>query len=311
MTIKNTKADDNSTFFSNLGNHFIVLILKGVALLPFGILYSLSDFLFFLNKHLIKYRYGVTNENLKAAFPEKMEDELWEIKTKFYRHFIDFSLESVKLHSMDESEMNKRIVFKGLNDCEKLISERKGGIVLAFHHNNWEWCSYAQTQMQHPILMVYNPPRNNKPMENFLLKSRGKWGGKVVRTNWAARHALQYKQNNEPALLWLAADQRALARSLFWTNFLNREAAFFSGPQLLAKKLNHPIFFQYVKKVARGKYEVTISTLINEPAKLSMAEILRIYVQKMEEVIKSEPEYYLWTHKRWKHKRPANIPLVE
>ena len=148
-------------------------------------------------------------------------------------------------------------------------------------------------------------------MEDFLLKSRGKWGGQVVRTNWAARYAFQYKQKEEPAVLWLAADQRALASSLFWTNFLNRDAAFFSGPQLLAKKLNHPVFFQHVKKVGRGKYEVTYSALINEPANMSTDEILRIYVQKMEEVIKSEPEYYLWTHKRWKHKRPANIPIVE
>ena len=311
MTIKNSTTDDNSTFFSNLGNHIIVLILKGVALLPFRIIYSLSDFLFFLNKHLIKYRYRVTKENLKAAFPEKTEDELREIKTKFYRHFFDFSLESVKLYNMRNEAMKERITFKGLHEMGELAQERKGAILLAFHHNNWEWCTYAQSQLNLPVLMVYNPPRHNKPMENFLLKSRGKWGGEVIRTNWAARYALKYKQNKKAAILWLAADQRALARSEFWTRFLNREAAFFSGPMLLAKKLNHPVFFQQVKKVARGKYEVTISTLIIDPSKLSTAEILRIYIQKMEEVIKSEPEYYLWSHKRWKHKRPANIPLVE
>lgn len=308
---KRAKKDDNNIFFSYAGNYLVVLLLKAVALLPLGIIYALSDFLFFLNRHFIQYRYKVSTENLKAAFPEKTEEEICEIRTRFYRHFFDFSLESVKLYNMSEADMGKHIVFNGFDKLEALGGERYGCIVLAFHHNNWEWCSYGQRHLRHPVLMVYNPPRYNKPMEDFLLKSRGKWGGKVVRTNFAARYAINYKQKEIPAVLWLAADQRALARSPFWINFLNREAAFFSGPQQLAKKLNHPVFFQHIRKVARGKYEASYTLLINEPAKLETDEILRIYVQKMEEVIKSEPEYYLWSHKRWKHKRPANIPLIE
>lgn len=308
---KSSTNTDGSTFFSNVRNHFVVAILKGIALLPFSVLYWLSDLLYFINTHLIKYRYSVTNENLKAALPNKSDDELQTIRTKFYRHFFDFALESVKLYSMGHAAMKERISFKGLQEMGELAQERNGAIILAFHHNNWEWCTYAQSKLSSPVLMVYNPPRHNKPMEDFLIKSRGKWGGQVVRANGAARYALKYKQNKQPAILWLAADQRALARSEFWTDFLNREASFFSGPQLLAKRLNHPVFFQHVKKVARGKYEASYTLLINEPAKLSSNEILRIYVQKMEEVIKSEPEYYLWTHKRWKHKRPTNIGLIE
>lgn len=308
--VKSTKKDD-STFLSNLGNHFIVLLLKSFSYLPFSCIYALSNFLYFLNKNIFKYRYKVVTENLKAALPEKTEAEISVIRERFYRHFFDFSFEAVKMYNMSEQQMRDRIVFKGLAESEKIIEERKGGIVLAFHYNNWEWCTFVQTQFKCPILMVYNPPRDNKPMENYLKKSRGKWGGKVIRTGWAARNVFAYKQKGEPVVLWLAADQRALASSPLWINFLNREAAFFTGPELLAKKTNHPIFFQHAKKIARGKYEVEFSLLIEEPAKLEANEILRRYVQKMEEVIKSEPEYYLWSHKRWKHKRPSNIPLIK
>lgn len=310
MTKQKTKRDNQNKILFNFGNQVIILVLKTISLFPLKVVYVLSDFLFVLNKNILKYRYQVSFENLKCAFPEKSKDEILVIRDKFYRHFFDFTLESVKLFNMSEKEMNERIVFKGLEESEKITGERMGAIVLAFHYNNWEWCSFVQTKFKYPILMVYNPPRNNKPMENFLKQARGKWGGKVISTDSAARATFDYKRKGEPVVLWLAADQRALATSPWWINFLNREAAFFAGPGRLAKKTNHPIFFQEVKKVARGKYEVTLSKLIDEPAKLEANEILRRYVLKMEEVIKSDPEYYLWSHKRWKHKRPENIELI-
>lgn len=310
MATKSTKKDD-STFFSNLGNHLVVLLLKAFSHLPFICVYALSDFLYFLNKTILKYRYAVVTENLQAAFPEKTEAEITEIRNKFYQHFFDFSLEAVKMNGMTHKQMSERNTFKGVPQSEKIMEERVGGIVLAFHYNNWEWGPFVNTQFKFPTLMVYNPPRDNKPMEDFLTKLRGKWGGKVIRTSWAARYTFAYKQKGEPAALWLAADQRALASSPLWINFLNREAPFFAGPELLAKKTNHPIFFYHIRKIARGKYEHEFSLLVDEPAKLEPNEILRRYVQKMEEVIKSEPEYYLWSHKRWKHTRPAHIPLID
>lgn len=310
MAAKST-IKDNSTFFSNFGNRLIVLLLKGISFLPFGCIYALSNFFYFLNSNIFRYRYKVCYENLKAAFPEKSHIEIQTIRHKFYRHFFDFTLETVKMYGMSQKQMSERMVFKGLAEMEKLVEEQCGGILLAFHYNNWEWCSFASTQHKPPILMVYNPPRDNIPMEEFLSESRGKWGGKVIRTAWAAREMLTYKQKGQAALLWLAADQRALATSPLWINFLNREAAFFTGPEMLARKTNHPVFFQHTKKIARGKYEVEFSLLASEPAKLAPNEVLRRYVLKMEEIIKTEPEYYLWTHKRWKHKRPSHIALIQ
>jgi len=311
MTQKTNKKDQQSGFVSNIRKRMVVMLLKSISLLPFTLLYALSDFLFFLNKYFLKYRYRVTTENLQFAFPEKSDEERIQIRDKFYRHFFDFSLESVKLYSATEKQMNQRIVFKDLSRDEKLTGERNGAIVLAFHYNNWEWCSFIQTQFKYPILMVYNPPRYNQPMENFLKHSRGKWGGKVIPTAKAARAIFEYKAKGEPAVLWLAADQTAKANSPFWITFLNREAAFFTGPEKMAEKTNLPVFFQHVKKMARGKYEVEISLLAKEPNTLAPNEILSAYVKKMEEVIREQPEYYLWSHRRWKHTRPKDTALIK
>ncbi len=310
MTKKEKNKDNQNSFFQNLPKHFSVLLLKGISLLPFSALYGLSDFIFFLNKYFIRYRFDVVTENLKAAFPDKSMDEITQIRERFYHHFFDVSLEAVKQYGMNKEQMEDRMSFSGVEQMEQKTGERGGAIFLAYHFNNWEWTVYLQDKMKPPLLIVFNPPRYNKPMENFLVQSRGKWGGISVRTGLAGLTALRYQQKNKPAVLALAADQTALASASYWTTFMNREAAFFSGPVRLAKKTNHPIYFLHIDKLARGKYKANYTLLVDEPAKVSDADILRAYVDKMEEHIKEKPEFYLWSHRRWKHTRPEKTPLI-
>jgi KDO2-lipid IV(A) lauroyltransferase len=311
MTKKNSKVFSQTDFFHNIGNQLIVLLLKGVSCLPFWAIYVLSDFLHFLIKNIFKYRYQVITENISAAFPEKSSEEIAKIRGWFYRHFCDLTLESIKLNGISTKQIDQRMSFEGLEEFEKITGEAGGAIVLSFHYNNWEWSSFLQHEFKFPILFVYNPPRNNKPMEDFLTRSRSKWGGEVVPTSRSARTLFDYRSKEEPAVLWLIADQTALATSPFWTTFMNREGAFFAGPERIATKTNLPVFFQHVKKVARGKYTAEFSLLVKDPGKQEPNKVLRSYVQKMEEIIKEEPEYYLWSHRRWKHTRPENIPLIK
>lgn len=295
----------------SFGNELVVLFLKALSFLPFCLLFLLSDLLYLLLINVLKYRFNVTTDNLKHSLPEKSEDEIGTIRDKFYKHFCDLTLESIKLYRMNKKQMSKRLIFKNPEVLNKYTESGRGAIVLAMHYNNWEWCSAGQLQLSHKILMVYNRMRNNTPMDNFLLHSRSKWGGEAVVMSSAARSAIRYAKNNEPVILWLAADQAALDDAQFWTTFLNREAAFFSGPAKMAKRLNQPVFFQHVRKLARGKYELEMELLIEEPARFTHKEILLSYVRKMEEVVRTQPEYYLWTHKRWKHKRPDGIELTQ
>lgn len=277
---------------------------------PFWIIYGISDLLYFLNKYLFKYRFNVSTSNLKHAFPEKSETEIKAIRDKFYRHLTDLILESIKMHGMSAKQMDKHIQFEGLDIVESYEKSGQSLIILAFHHNNWEWCSFSQTKLKHQVLMVYNPLRRNARMEKFILKSREKWGGESVLVNKTARTALNYQKENKLSILWLAADQTPLANSKFWTVFLNRETPFFSGPEKIAHRTNQPVLIQHVRKVKRGKYIANYSVLAENPAELEEKEILLRYIRKMEEIIRKEPEYYLWSHRRWKHNRPEGIELI-
>jgi len=297
-------------FTKRAANHILVGILIGISYLPFWILYRISDMIYVLLRFVFKYRHKVITENLKYAFPEKTDDEIKRIRNKFYRHFCDLLFESIKMYSISEKELNRRIKFIGLDLGNKIYDEKRSLIVLALHHNNWEWCSSVQTQLKHLILMVYNPIRGNFAMEKFLLHSREKWGGECVPVHRTARTVIQYNAKGIYTGLWLAADQTPPANSKFWTLFLNREAPFFSGYEKIATSSNQPVFLQHARKIKRGRYEVKYTLLYDNPKGMDPKDILLGYIRKSEEIIRNEPEYYLWSHRRWKHQRPEGIKLT-
>jgi Kdo2-lipid IVA lauroyltransferase/acyltransferase len=297
-------------FLKKWMNNLLAGILYLISLLPFRILFIISDILCFFIRYLFRYRKKVIMENLNYAFPEKTEVEKKRIAARFYRHFTDLMMEIIKLHSISEKQMNKHLQFEGVEEFDKLYQQGKSFIILAMHYNNWEWCSFVQTKGNNLGLMIYNPIRGNQAMEKFLNQGRGKWGGKCIPVHHSARVVMEFHRKKIPTALWLGADQTPPATSKFWTVFLNREAPFFSGPEKIAIKTNQPVFFQDVRKIGRSKYVARFIPLIEKPADLQPKDILLAYVRKMEEIIRQEPEYYLWSHRRWKHKRPDHIPLT-
>ncbi|MEN8115722.1 MAG: lysophospholipid acyltransferase family protein [Bacteroidota bacterium] len=314
MAEKNRAKKGKSTksgFLHNVGNHLVVTILKIISILPFWMIYGISDFFYFLIKYVVKYRYQVITENLTHAFPGKTTEEIADLRSKFYRHFCDFSLETIKSYGMNEKQMEKRLRYKGVDLGNEYFANGKSIIVLAAHHNNWEWCGFLQPKSKHKLLLVYSPMYNNIPMEKFLVHARGKWGASLVPMRRAARTTFEHVQKGVHTALWLAADQSAPPTSQFWTTFMNREAPFFSGPEKIAIKTNQPIFLQRIRKVSRGIYETEFTVLIEEPAKVEPKDILLTYIRKIEEIIREEPEYYLWSHRRWKHTRPEGIQLTD
>ena len=292
-------------------NTLVTSLLYLISLLPMRLLYVISDIFYLLTRYIFRYRVKVVKENIDYAFPEKTKIEKQKIVWKFYRHFTDLMMESVKLHSACEKEMEKRVKLEGHELISQYYRQGKSFIVLAMHHNNWEWCSYLLTKTNHQGLLIYNPIRGNYAMERFLLHSRERWGGKCVPVHQSARVTLEFHRRKIPTMLWLGADQTPPATSRFWTTFMNREAPFFSGPEKIAVKTNQPVFFQHMSKIKRGHYVARFIPLTENPSETKPKDILLAYIKKMEEVIRQEPEYYLWSHRRWKHKRPAGIPLTE
>jgi KDO2-lipid IV(A) lauroyltransferase len=292
-------------------NNIIVLFLKAFSYLPFWLLYLISDGAFILLFHIFRYRRQVVYENLRRSFPEKTEKEIDQIARRYFHHLCDVSLEAIKLHSISEEELDKRLKVTGVEKMEAYFRQKKSILVLAMHYNNWEWGASVQRLSSHLFIMLYNPVRNNLEMERFILSMRERFGGMTVPVHKSARMAIQFDQTDRPGLLWLGADQTPFQNSKFWTMFLNQETPFFSGPEKIAHKTNQPVFFHHTRKLARGKYEIILTELIAEPKKEKPEATLLRYINKIEEIIRDQPEYWLWSHRRWKHQRPADIPLIE
>ncbi len=293
-----------------LKNSILTNFLIALSHLPFWVLFRISDLMYLVLRFIIKYRFKVITENLRYAFPEKNDKEISEIRNKFYSHFCDLIVESIKTYSISNKEMEKRFIARGIEKANAYFDEGRSIIALTMHHNNWEWSGFVQLQTKHLILPVYNPIRGNQAMEKFLTHNRERWGSESMPVHKTARTLIEYNIKGRLTGLYLVADQTPPANSKFWTVFLNRETPFFSGPEKIAASGNLPVFFQHIKKVGRGRYIMEFSLLIEDPKDIEQKDILLTYIRKCEEIIRAEPAYYLWSHRRWKHKRPEGIGLT-
>ena len=285
-------------------NHIGFALLTLLSLLPFWLLYALSDALFFLVFRVVKYRKKVVFENLRKSFPDKSAEEIKTIARKFYSHFCDLLVESFKLKTISTKNLKKRMVVENPEFVDHYFEKGESVLVLTMHYNNWEWNSILPQYLKHRCLLVYNPARNLN-WDNFINRMRQRFGAELVSTKKILKTVLNYQKQEEPTFTWLCADQRPKANTRFWTTFLNQEAGFFPGPKALARHTNQPVLFQYVEKIKRGHYRTRFELLAANPASLPPDEVLHRYVQKIEDQIQECPQFYLWSHKRWKHKRPT------
>ncbi len=287
-----------------------VIFLKALSRLPFSVLYLISDMLYPLLFYIVGYRKKVVYENLRNSFPEKSRQEIDRIAKRFYRHFCDLILESVKLPGMSDKDLDERLIVHGLDKINAYAAEGKSMVSIGMHYNNWEWSSTIQRITDTQILIVYHPLQNNEPMDRYMKEMRERFGSMAVSMEQSGRLALKLKNSGKSFCLFLAADQTPTRQSHFWTTFLNQETAFFSGPERIAIKTNQPVFLHYTRKTGRGKYEVEMTELFPEPSEVSPDTILLAYADRMEKIIRETPEYWLWSHRRWKHRRPEGVPLV-
>lgn len=296
---------------SKIIDRFLVVLCKLTARLPFWVIFGMADVFYVLIFHVFRYRRKIVHANLVHSFPEKSTEEIRKITKKFYHHLSDLGLETIKFYGMTEKEIDDRLKINNLEVYEEYYNKGQSIILLGMHHNNWEWSGSMQRFIKAQFLVVYNPMRTNKALERFILDARERFGAKCIQVNHSVRTALEFNHAERPGALILGADQTPPANSQFWTTFLNQETAFFSGPMKIAIKTNQPLVLHHTRKVGRGRYEVFHYKLIENPSQVKPEEIQMEYVRRLEEIIRAEPEYWLWSHRRWKHKRPANVPLYE
>ncbi|GAB4479147.1 MAG: acetyltransferase [Thermoflexibacter sp.] len=277
-------------------------LLDVIAKTPLSVLYWLSDFLFLVIYYLVGYRKKVVFENLKNSFPDKSSQEITYITKKFYKHFCDLLVESIKTSAMTFENFQKQIVVKNTELLNQLYEEGRSVVVYCSHYGNWEWVLFIPQMLKHIVLPVYHP-LTNPYSDAYFVKLRGKFGGVPTPMKETLRVLIDYKQKNIPTIVWLAADQSPAVEGAYWTEFLNQDTPFYTGPEKIAKKLNQVAVFMYIKKTGRGKYEMGFELMEKEPKNLPHGVLTQQYVDILEKTIQEEPAYWLWSHKRWKHKR--------
>lgn len=277
---------------------------------PHFILYGIADFTYLFLFYILRYRKKVVYQNLKNAFPEKSESEIKSIRKKFFHHLSDIFIENIALIKMSKKRVLQMVEFEESDLPKMLYQEKKSIIGITGHYCNWElYLTIPEILKHHEILGVYKPLRN-KFFDKQFYKMRAKFGATPVTMHDSYKTVLKsYKENKLP-FLGLVADQRPPKISgNYWTTFLNQETAVFLGPEKIAKKLNAAIVFSYSEKVKRGKYIIKFELLFKDSAKCAEHEITEAHVRFLEQLIKEDPAYWLWSHKRWKHKRNPDVPI--
>ncbi|MEP1488086.1 MAG: lysophospholipid acyltransferase family protein [Algibacter sp.] len=277
-------------------------LLWFISILPFRLLYIVSDGVYILLYRIIGYRKKVVTENLKLAFPDKAEKEIAVIRKKFYHHLCDMILEAVKSITISEAEMKKRYVFTNVEEIHQLEKENKSVILFMGHYASWEWIFILQKHVNHKGYAVYKQ-LSNKYFDALVKRIRAKYNSHLITTKETFPILVRAKRDNQLTFNGFVFDQSPKAnKAMHWQDFMGVEVPVHVGAEILAKRLDMATLFLKVKKVKRGYYSATFMDVIKDSKTFENYEITNAALKRVEEQIHEAPEYYLWTHKRWKHR---------
>ncbi len=290
--------------FSRLGTFF----LYGVSLLPFWFLYLIADVLFVMLYYITGYRRKVVHNNLLNSFPEKSEAERSVIEKKYYKYMADLAVETVKSVSMPEKALRKR--FKCVNPelIEEYFSKGKSIVAAAGHYGNWEMATLELGLLTNKQRIVVYKPQSNPVFTNFLNRTRSRFGVTLVPMRQTLRKFIDTK--NELTISVLVSDQTPSREDAkYFTSFLNQPTPVFLGIEKISKAIDCTIIFSRIDRVKRGYYECTLVPLIEDPRVCKPYEVTEAHVRYLEQQIREKPEYWLWSHRRWKIK-PEDVGYV-
>lgn len=282
-------------------NQIGFIFVKFLGTLPFALLIYLGEIFNFLMQ-LLAYRKDVIKENLKKSFPNKTLQEITIIQNRFYKHLSQVIIEVLKMFHITESEIIQRVQFKNKFIIEEYYNKGKDVILVLGHYGNWEWGLLATSLIsQHEMVGVYKPLKSSF-WDAKIKAIRAQFGATLIPKKESIRYLL--KKSSKPRLIGLIGDQTpTLKDANYWTPFLNQETAVFSGTEKLAKKLQCPVVFVHIDKKASGYYEMSFEVITENPELHPEGEITNLHTKKLEQKIQKRPELWLWSHRRWKHKR--------
>ncbi|CAN5917732.1 lysophospholipid acyltransferase family protein [soil metagenome] len=278
------------------------LIMLPLSALPFGILHALSSFIYFVLYYLVGYRKDVVRENIRRSFPEKTVEEQKVIAKKFYKHLGDVFVESLKIFTISKSNLAKHITCANPEVLNRYYEQGKSVIIAVGHYNSWEFMLTGfNTFIKHKAVVIYQPLRNTF-FDKKLRDARSERGtlmlpAKEVKTFFSTA-------TKEPYATVFAIDQSPPnPEKSYWMNFLHQDTPVLFGTEKYAKDFNQPVVYARLNKIKRGFYQLEFVNVIANPATAAYGEITEKVTRLLENDIIAKPEFWLWSHKRWKHSR--------
>ncbi len=273
-----------------------------LSVLPLRVLYFLSDIIYVLLYYIIGYRKKVVRHNLKLSFPEKSAKELLKIEKKSFHHFIDIFMEMIRSFSISKREIAKRIIIENPELINNYINNNKSVVVLSSHHANWEWSPYLMDQLVNCKAYAAYTKIGNKYFDKKIKSSRTKFGANFVPTKEIIDLMQRNEDKNISAIYGFLGDQSPqLKKTYYWNNFMGIRVPIITGAEMLAKRFGYPVVYLQTDLIKRGYYKSEFIDLTKDPRKFPDYQITDMFIELLEKQIKANPEYYFWTHKRFKH----------
>ena len=277
-------------------------ILWLISILPFRLLYACSDVLYFFVYKIFGYRTSTVKSNLNLVFPNKSDKEIKAISSKFYHHLCDMIVESIKSLTITEAQLNKRYRFTNIELIHDLENKKRSIILMCAHYGSWEWIFILQKHVKLKGYAIYKRLAN-KYFDRLVKKIRARHNTYLITTKETFNVLNDSKKEGELTINGFVSDQSPKANKAFhWNEFMGIKVPMHTGAEILAKKLDMAVVFFGVKRIKRGYYETTFKTISENPKDFKPYEITDTFFKLVENQIIENPQYYLWTHKRWKHR---------
>ena len=269
----------------------------------FRLIYLFSDFLYLILYHVISYRKKLVRKNLALALPEKTFLERKIIEKKYYKHLSDLFLESFKSLNISEVDIKKRYSFKNIELLDELYKKKKNIILMGGHYASWEWFFIIDRLTDYRINAIYKK-LSNKYFDSLIKKIRSKYNGNLISTKNTFKEILKNTKLKGLNIYGFASDQSPKKnKATYWNNFLNNFVPFHTGAEIIAKKYDMAVVYMNVEKVKRGYYIASFELITDKPKKYKDFKITEDFIKLLENQIFKAPEYYTWTHNRFKHRK--------
>lgn len=291
----------------NIVYHLVFAFWYVCSLLPFRVLYALSDALFYPLYYVVRYRRRVVRRNLVESFSEKTEEEIVHIEKQFYSFFCDYIVETLKQLSLSEKEMRRRMTFSGTDDLIRDMEREDKHYTFIYlgHYCNWEWIASMPYWFPKDTVcgQIYHP-LYNKAFDRLFLEMRSRYGAQCIPMKETLRKILEMRRRSNHVVVGFISDQAPKWNSIHhFTPFLHHDTPVFIGTEKLGRKLDAVIYFADVTRPRRGYYHCHLYRMVDDVEAVPEYQVTDVYMQHLEQMIRRAPQYWLWSHNRWKRTR--------